>query len=150
MIAASAVVLGVSLFLPWYGATITIFDHTGSGTLTGWESLTRLDVMLMALAVLAILVVLRAADLRSVSEGLFGEGLLTPIALIVSIVVLVRVLSLPSEFDDREVGAWLGLFSTIGILVGSLVGMRNEWVGSRPVPPIETLPAPPAGEGAPT
>jgi hypothetical protein len=73
-----------------------------------------------------------------------------------SIVVLIRVLNMPGDLEpfadlgivDRGLGAWLGLFSTLGIFVGALVGMRNEWIGSRPIPAIETLPAPPPGEGA--
>ncbi len=156
IIATSAVLLGVSLFLPWYEISAepsgtTVFDFT---EVSAFEVFSIVDVLLIALVVMALLVVLRAADRRSVSDGLFGEGLLTSTALVISVVVLVRVLNMPGDLEpiqdvvDRGVGAWLGLFSTLGIFVGALVGMRNEWIGSRPVPAIETLPAPPPGEGA--
>ena len=156
IIAASAVVLGVSLFLPWYELPEMYFNRSQGVSpddlnldISGWEVLSIIDILLMALVVFAVLVVLRAATRRSASDGLFGEGLLAPAALVMSIVVLVRVLNMPGDLEplapvvDRGIGAWLGLFSTIGLLVGALVGMRNEWVGSRPVPEIETIPAPP-------
>jgi hypothetical protein len=144
IIAASAVVLGVSLFLPWFELPEMYFNRSQGVNpdelnldFSGWEILSIIDILLMALAVFAVLVVLRAANTRSASDGLFGEGLLTPVALGMSIVVLVRVLNMPGDLEplapvvDRGIGAWLALFSTIGLVVGALTGMRNEWVGSR-------------------
>ena len=122
MIAASAVVLGVSLFLPWYSVQAMYFNRSVGQPpdldldLSAWEIFSVVDILLLALAVFALVVVLRAADTRSVSEGLFGEGLLTPVALVLSIVVLVRVLNMPGDLEpiqdvvDRDIGAWLGLF----------------------------------------
>ena len=42
------------------------------------------------------------------------------------VLVLIRVLNLPGEADGREVGLWLGLIATLGIIAGGLVGMRDE------------------------
>jgi hypothetical protein len=145
--AASAVALGVSLWLPWY----ELPEPSGGIDYTAWETFAVTDVILFALVIGTVLAVLRTADKRSASEGLFGEGLVTLPAVIVSVIVLIRFLNIPGDFEpvkdvvSRGVGAWIGLFATFGILVGDLLAMRNEWVGSRPVPEIETLPAPPKG-----
>lgn len=162
-IAVSAVVLGVSLFLPWYSAGGFYLNRSvgkiASETdldFTAWEIFSVVDILLMGLVVLAILAVLRTADPRSISDGLFGEGLLTIPAFVMSIVVIARVLNVPGDLEpigdaiDLGIGAWLGLAATLGIFGGSLAAMRNEWIGSRPVPPIETLPAPPRDESTPT
>ncbi len=158
--AISAVALGVSLFLPWYsvegvanldGDTATFAGGPAGLTtdFTGWATFTLIDLLLFVLAFFTVVAVIRAADPRSISQGLFGEGLVTPVALIVSIVALIRFLNIPGDLEpfgdaiDRAYGAWIGLFATFGILAGSLIAMRNEWIGSRPMPEIEKLPAPP-------
>jgi hypothetical protein len=76
------------------------------------------------------------------------------------LLVLFRVLNLPGEADGRVAGLWLALIATLGIVAGSVVGMRDERrspkgrhtdlagvpVGSPPE--IETLPAPRPGAGS--
>ena len=40
--------------------------------------------------------------------------------------MLIRVLNLPGDADGREIGLWLGLLATLGIIAGGLVAMRDE------------------------
>jgi hypothetical protein len=76
------------------------------------------------------------------------------------LLVLIRVLNLPGEADGREAGLWLALIATLGIVAGSLVGMRDErrsptgrhtdltGVPVSSQPDIETMPAPRPGAGS--
>lgn len=156
--AVSALALGVSLWLPWYevgetpiGAPARASERPLQVDFSAWETFAVVDILILALVIGTLLAVLRTADPRSSSEGLFGEGLVVLPAVVMSVVVLIRFLNIPGDLEplgdlvDRAYGAWIGLFATFGILVGTLVAMRNEWIGSRPVPEIETLPAPPKG-----
>ena len=76
------------------------------------------------------------------------------------LLVLIRVLDLPGDASAREWGLWLGLAGALGIVIGSLVAMRDERpsrpgrytdLSGAPAPPppeIETIPAPrPEGGG---
>ena len=152
----SAVVLLISLFLPWWGleggwiglgpgGPVEGPDQ-GAGVVTtwsAWQVFSVADLLLALLAVLALAVWTIAARATAAGPGVAGEALLTPLALVLSIVVLVQVLGTPGTleapptFDATvEYGAWLGLLSTCGVLFGLLVGMRDERL-SRPGEPTD-------------
>jgi hypothetical protein len=57
------------------------------------------------------------------------------------VLVLIRVLSLPGDAGGREWGLWLALASTIGILAGACVSLREEGWPSRGEE-VKTMPAP--------
>jgi len=173
--AISGVVVLVSLFLPWWnlpdeGAyferSIDGLQYGGSFTsvdLSAWEVLSVTDVLLAALGVFAIVVLLINARAANTAPGVASESLLTIYAVVMSIVCFIRVLNVPESLEaldgffdvGPEYGAWIGLVATLGVLVGALVGMRDERL-SKPgeltdqtgVPveravEIEKLPAPP-------
>jgi hypothetical protein len=135
--ATSGVVLIVSLFLPW------------SDALSGWQAFSAFDVVLALLGAAALVIVWIVATARAAGPGVAAEALLTPFALVIAIVGLFKI----TDYDGY--GAWIGLAATVGVLVGVLVGMRDERLSKpgrltdqtgRPVErdvEVETLPAPP-------
>ena len=135
--AISGVVLLISLFLPWDDA------------MSGWEALSVTDILLGLVGVAAILLWFVTARAKNTAPGIAFDALLVPFALVMSIVLLIKVWA----YDGT--GAWLGLAATLGVLVGTLVAMRDERLSKSgqptdqtgvPVdapPAIEKLPAPP-------
>jgi hypothetical protein len=160
LIGVAGVALLASLFLPWYeGACPAGATSCAAAELTAWETLAVTDVLLGLVAAFAILVVIVTAAQRVPALPLALDGLLTLAALAGTILVLIRVLSLPGEATGRAWALWLGLGATLGILVGACLAMRDERL-SRPgrptdaagVPmprpaPLAVIPAPPR-EGA--
>jgi 4-amino-4-deoxy-L-arabinose transferase-like glycosyltransferase len=139
--AISGVVLLISLFLPWSEAFGAEFS--------GWQTLSAADVFLAVLGISAVVVWGIVATAGATAPGVSSQALLTPFALVMFIVSLIEVW----EYDGF--GAWVGLAAVFGVLVGVLVGMRDERLstpdqvtdatGVPAAPPqIETLPGPPA------
>jgi hypothetical protein len=174
--AISGLVLLVSLFLPWWNLPVegAYFERsigapefggvTEWANVSAWEVLSVTDVLLAALGVFAVAVLLINAKAANTAPGVASEALLTLYAVVMSIVCVIRVLNLPEPLEPfdafvdvgTEYGAWIGLAATLGVLVGALVGMRDERL-SKPgeltdqtgvpverAPEIEKLPAPPA------
>ena len=144
--AASAVVLLVTLFLPWYEAP-------GGGELSAWEAFAILDVVLVLVAVAALALWVLTTNQKAVAVPLALNALLAPIALVVLLFVLMRLANLPLDDGGRLLGAWLGTLAMLLLTVGTFVALRDERlskdgkptdVTGRPAPPpdIETLPAP--------
>ena len=144
--AVSGAVLLVSLFLPWYGA--------GTEDASGWEALAAVDVALALVAAFGVSLVVVTASQRVPAVPVALSAMVTLVGLIGLALVLIRLGNLPDGFDGRELGVWLGLLATIGIVAGAALSMRDERLSppgrhtdltGRPAPPpaeIEPLPAP--------
>ena len=146
MLCAAGGALLASLFLPWYG--------TAGGTLTAFQSLALLDLVLglIALAALSLLPITAGQRVPAVPIAL--EALVTGAGIVAVVLVVFRILWLPGEADGREWALWLALAGAAGIVAGGLVGMRDERPSppgrhvdssGRPVaspPEVEKLPAP--------
>jgi hypothetical protein len=115
--------LAVSALTGWYtgegeGTTVSVLGwHTGT--------LGKIVLVLGLLAVL--LVVLRevGVDLpAAVPESLLAIG----IGSIATVLVLVRLISIPEEFffASRGIGIWLSLLSAIGLIVAGLLEASEE------------------------
>ena len=181
----SGVGLLVSLFLPWWGLegpwtylspsgpvegsyfnrTLDATPGIKTATWNAWEVFSGTDYFLALLGLLAIVVWVVVARWSAPGLGLSGEALLTLLAIVMTIVVVIQILTTPDVLEiapslpgaTLEIGAWLGLASTFGILFGLLAAMRDERL-SKPGeptdstgvridahPPIEQLPGlPPA------
>jgi hypothetical protein len=179
LLGGSGALLLVSLFLPWWGlegpwgelgpggpAEAGFFDSGAEATVTtftAWQVFSVADVLFALLGVLALVAVALVARGRVPGPGLAAEALLTPLAIVMTIVAIVQIIGTPNALElpvplpppSIEYGAWLGLLANIGILVGLLAALRDERL-SRPgeatdqtgVPlaqpqAIETLPGPP-------
>jgi hypothetical protein len=144
--AVSGVALLVSLFLPWYGA--------GPQDASAWEALAAIDIALALVAASAVALLVITASQRVPAVPIALSAFVTLAGLIGLLLVLVRVASVPGDFDGREWGLWLGLVATIGIVAGGSFAMRDERLSpagrhtdltGRPTqapPEIEPLPAP--------
>lgn len=119
----AGVVLAVSAFTGWYtgpGEGVTV-------SVTGWNTGT-LGKLVFAIGVLVVLVV----ALREVGVEMpatVPESLVT-IALgsIATILVLVRVFSIPDDFffAGRGVGIWISVAAAIGVIVAGLLQASEE------------------------
>jgi hypothetical protein len=143
ILAVSGGALFVSLFLPWYGASIT-----------AWEAFTVIDVILAVIAAVAVAVLLITAAQSVPAVPIMLESLVTLAGLVATVLVLIRVVDLPDAAAGREWAVWLGLAGAVGVTAGGLIAMRDERLSppgrhtdhtGRPAAPpgeIETLPAP--------
>jgi hypothetical protein len=130
--ATSGAVLLVSLFLPWYEPD----------SLSGWESLAATDVLLAFVAAAGVLVAVVTATQQVPAVPIALAAVVTLIGLVGVVLALIRVIDLPGEASGRELGVWLALAGTLGIVAGACVILREErWPGAS-APDIETLPAP--------
>ncbi len=121
----AGLVLALSAFMGWYDG-----DAEGVGTLsvTGWHTgWAGIAVFFLGLGALA-LVALREAGIAlpaSVPESLVVIAL----GAIATIVVLLRLLSIPEDFlpaDGRAVGIWISLLAAIGVIVAGLLQASEE------------------------
>lgn len=181
IVGISGVILLVSLFLPWWslpgnwagspgsleGAyferSVGASDFGPTTTWDAWQVFQVADVLFALLALLAIAVWAIVARAPAAGLGITVEALVTLLAIPMAIVALVQVLGTPNSLDlsplietGTEIGAWLGLAATWGVLVGLLVAMRDERLSKpgrltdqsgKPVAApihVETLPGPPA------
>jgi peptidoglycan/LPS O-acetylase OafA/YrhL len=114
--AVSGVTLLVSLFLPWYGP----------GSVTGWESLAAIDVLLAFVAAAGVLLAIVTATQGVPAVPIAFSGLLTFVGLFGVVLVLFRVVDLPDGASGREWALWLGLAGAAGITAGAALAMRDE------------------------
>jgi hypothetical protein len=112
-----ALVLLVSLFLDWYG------DPDGDGGRTAWGSFELVDILLAALALVAIYeLVRRISDRRRWPDAGALARLAGPVALVLVVVSLIDEPPLFALVDpDREVGIWLALAGGLLMTIGSLL-----------------------------
>ncbi len=119
----AGLVLAVSAFTGWYtgpseGVTVSV---------TGWNTGT-LGKLVFAVGVLVVLVV-ALREIGVEMPAAVPESLVT-IALgsIATILVLVRVFSIPDDFffAGRGVGIWISLAAAIGVIVAGLLQASEE------------------------
>ena len=173
VVGASGLLLFVALFLPWYelGEGIVVGPPDAlDAHASAWDAFTVLDLLLALGALAAIAVVFVTAAQATPALPLALEALIALFGLLLLVLVIFRLADPPDvsflestagaatrervEDIDRATGAWLGLASVLGIVVGAFVSMRDERrsPAGRPtdlsgVPvdsprEIETLPAP--------
>lgn len=125
VVAASGLVLLVSLFLPWY--SITRFPTADANA---WQALGVIDVLLFVLALGALAVVPATAGPRTPSLAIAYQALLCLGAIAGSILALFRLLSTPEDGLSREIGCYVGTLASLGVLSGCLAALRDERASS--------------------
>jgi hypothetical protein len=134
-LAAAAIVLFVSLFLPWYGLTGSGFAHGWTGyapreALTGWAAFTVVDVVLTACALVALVAVALQATQHSPALPIVSATAATWAGIATTVLVVVKLLDPPLEGSvDLRAGAWIGLASAVGCAIGGWWAMRDERPG---------------------
>jgi len=156
LVAGVGVMLAISLFLPWFDQyLVCVRAPCPTPQETGWEAFVVIDVIVAVVAVVAIVLLIVAARSSSPSPAIAYEAMLLLTGLVLLAIVGIRLLSPPGDVVGRGAGAWLALAGAAGLIVASLVAMRDERP-SRPgqltdstgVPvsaprEVETLAAPP-------
>jgi hypothetical protein len=148
--ALSGVALLVALFLPWYDAEVCVmpFDEvTRSGalpcpTLSGWEALRAMDVLLALVAASGVLLAVVTATQSVPAVPVALSALVALAGLGGLLIVLFRLLDAPAGAVDRGPGLVLGLIGAAGIVAGSVLAMRAEVRPGAVRPDIPAMPAP--------
>ena len=105
----------IALFLDWYG--IAGGDDLPFGTsATGWEAFESLDLIISALALVAI----------AVAASSFGAGwplsprILLPVGALLTAIIAIQLAEPPPVVRglELETGAWLGLTGAVLVLIG--------------------------------
>ena len=139
------VVLLASLFAPWYD----VLD----GTSDGWRSLKLIDGWLLITALLAMVIPFVTAAKESPAVPIALDVITTWIALIATILVVVRVIATAdpggTPADGRAWGLWLALLAVLGTFASAWWAMRTEDApGLRPPPQVRAMPTPPVTDPA--
>ena len=143
----SGAVLLVALFLDWYSAA------GGTVTANAWETFSVTDVILAFAALFGISLAVTALTQRSPAVPQSVGALTVPVAFVGAVLVLIKLLSLPNGADGRELGLYLGVAATLGVLIGAWrsIGDQSFPKGASPRVEVTPLPAPkprsePAGD----
>jgi lysylphosphatidylglycerol synthetase-like protein (DUF2156 family) len=135
--AAGGVALIVSLALPWYDAP--------TETVTGFEALTVIDVLLVLLALLALALAVLEATQDSPSKPVGAAVLTVVFGALGVLLVLFRLIDAPSAGLEVRAGAWVGLAAAIAVTVGGWRALAAEYVRGLPPdlePELRPTPAP--------
>jgi peptidoglycan/LPS O-acetylase OafA/YrhL len=149
MLAAAGAALLASLFMPWYEV-----KHGASST--GWESFSLADLVLTAVAGMAVLAWVLTATQSTTPLPTSFTALTTLAGFAASILVLVRIMVAPDVGPpaDPDWGAFAGLAGALGVVAGGTVAIRDERLSppgrttdatgrpAAPPPEIEPLPPP--------
>jgi hypothetical protein len=130
----------VSLFLDWYSAL------DGAVTANAWESFSVTDVIFALAALLGLALAVSAATQRSAAVPQAVGALTVPVSFVAAILVAIKALSLPDGADGREVGLYIGLVGTFGVLIGAWrsIGDQSFPRGTSARVEVTPLPAPKA------
>jgi hypothetical protein len=146
--AVSGVALLVSLFLPWYEHEVCAVLQSdtstfgGCPTVSAWEAFTAIDVLLALVAASGIVLAIVTATHRVPAVPVAVSALVTIAGAAGLLLVLWRMLDVPAGWIDRQAGIWLALASSLGIIAGAFVAMRDEIRPAGTPLEIEAIPAP--------
>jgi hypothetical protein len=135
----AAVGVIVALALPWYGA------RAREATVTGFESFTVIDILLVLAAGVGIALVVLQATQDSPTLPVAFAVLTVTSGSLATLLVLYRLIDEPGpdEFLDVRAGAWLGLVATVLMTAGGWLSLKTEKVrGLPPGPEPELRPSP--------
>jgi hypothetical protein len=153
---AGGVVLLVSLFLRWYGVehppvpegnlaapALTTFGPLDA---TGWESFTVLDVVLAAVALVAIAVPIVTATATGPAKPVAIDVIVTVLTPLAVLLIAYRMLNEPgpNEAIGLRFGAWVGLAGALIAFAGSFGALKDESTPGAVPPDVPRRPAPPA------
>jgi len=119
----AGVVLSVSAFTGWYSGS-------GDGvqvSVTGWDTGAAGKVVFFLGIAVVLVVALREVGIEL--PATVPESLLTIfLGAVATIIVLVRVISIPDDFffAGRGVGIWISLTAAVGVIVAGLLQASEE------------------------
>jgi hypothetical protein len=130
------VALVISLFLPWYGATVTINGVARSTTVTAWHALATSHVMIFLCGLAAAYIaVFEGSHAASAGYARTGDWVLAGVGMLATALVVYRLVAIPvvravppGVHLSREEGAVMALLAALAITFG---GVRNSLRGQR-------------------
>jgi hypothetical protein len=124
---ASAVLLTIFMVGgKWYGGP------AGKASQTGWRALTDLRWVLLVTIVAAVGLVIVQATRRAPAVPVTMSLIVMLLGLVSVVALIYRVLISPPP--HQEAGAYLGLLSALGIMLGGYLSLREEGVAPRDQP----------------
>jgi hypothetical protein len=123
----SGLVLFISLFFSWIGIDVA---GIASGSQTGWESQSSLDIYLLIVSVVAV----APAILAMTGGADFPIATAANALLLGGVAVILMFFTMFIGFPDgldRKFGMWLALIASIGVAVGGYLAAQEEAVGER-------------------
>jgi hypothetical protein len=140
----------VSLFLPWFdsGVAVRTVGSAGSertdvlgASLTGWQALTVVDVLLALLALLALAVPLVSLATTGPAKSIGTALLASALGWLAPLLVAIELLTADGGI---RYGAWLALAGSILAWVGSWLSLRDESTPGAVPPDVPRLSTPAA------
>ncbi len=157
----SAVLLFLVMFVGWYGLKL---NTAGLGSFAppavsydAWDAFSVIDLILLLTVIVALALVVTQATRRSPAIPVSLSVIATTLAGISVLLILFRIVDPPSIVDipagldahldrTRDLGVYLGLVASLGILYGGYRSMRVEGLAPKDArTEIETIKL----EGAP-
>jgi hypothetical protein len=139
--AVSGLVLLVVMFLPWYGVDVNVAGLSASTSVTAWESMSFIDILLFLVALVAVGVPVAKAS-GSLPDDLSGGMLVLAAGGVGLLLVLFRLIDIPapdvpaaaegSVDFGRKIGLFLGVLAAVGITYGGWRANEEETVASPP------------------
>jgi hypothetical protein len=125
VLALAALVLLVSLFLPWvdYGRAIEgIANGAGANDANAWQLFEITDLLLAALAIAAVVA---AVGLIVPTVDLIDRRWVPWIVGAALVIVVNQIIALDSTVGDRGTGAWLAFGATVVMALGALLSLTK-------------------------
>jgi hypothetical protein len=137
-----AVVLLISLFLPWYGVSLDIGNVSVSESASGWESLDFIDILLFLISIAAIGVVAARAAGQLPAE-VPGAVVLLGLGGLAVLLVLYRIIDIPADDvpDEVDLSRKIGVFIA---LIGAAAVAYGGWRTNTETPEAGAPARPPA------
>jgi len=121
----SALALFAFMFFDWYEGAFAPID--------GWSGLGWLQVVLVIAAISsAIVFAVVTFTEAAVSPPVALSAIVTAVGLATFLALFYSVINPPGAETDREIGLFLGLLATAGIVAGGYLGMQEEPPGASP------------------
>jgi hypothetical protein len=149
----SGAALLVAMFLDWY--TLDVPGRWPAAN--AWQAFAAVDVFLALAAVAGIALALTAATQRSPAVPQAVGALTVPIAFIAAILVVLRALDPPGWESvvggppalfhaglpvSREIGLYIGVVATLGVLVGAWRSIGDQSFPRAAAPQVDVTPLP--------
>lgn len=135
----AGIVLLISLWLAWYsGAKVNGIEVPGAGSVSGWEALSFIDIVVFVTAVAAIASAVLAASETDVGLPVAMSAVVTALGALSVLLILFRIIDVPSgdvpSGIDVSIGRGFGIFVALiaaaGVTYGGYTGMQEEGTGS--------------------
>jgi hypothetical protein len=135
------IVLLISLFLPWYGASVEVAGFSASESGSGWEALGFIDILLFVIALAAIAVVAARAT-GTLPADIPAAVILLGLGAVAVMLVLYRIIDIPVEGDipdevdlSRKLGIFVALIGAAAVAYGGWRRNTETPGGAEPVAP---------------